>query len=34
MVEWCRNGPSYAAVRHLAVTEAQPTGAEAFDIRY
>jgi acylphosphatase len=34
MVEWCRNGPSYASVRQLAVTEAQLTGAEAFDIRY
>ena len=34
MVEWCRHGPSYAAVRHLAVIEAQPTGSEHFDIRY
>jgi acylphosphatase len=34
MVEWCRSGPSYAAVRDVAVTEAAPTGAGRFDIRY
>lgn len=34
MVEWCRQGPSYASVRHVAVTEARPTGATSFDIRY
>jgi acylphosphatase len=34
MVDWCRRGPSYAAVRGVAVTDAQPTGASAFDIRY
>jgi acylphosphatase len=34
MVEWCRHGPSYAAVRNVAVLEAQPTGAAAFDVRY
>jgi acylphosphatase len=34
MVDWCHRGPSYASVRHVAVTEAQPTGAAAFDIRY
>ena len=34
MVEWCGRGPSYASVRHVAVTEAAPTGAKAFDIRY
>ena len=34
MVEWCRQGPSYASVRDVAVTEAQPTGARGFDIRY
>jgi acylphosphatase len=34
MVEWCRHGPSYAAVRGVAVTEVQPTGASGFDIRY
>ena len=34
MVAWCREGPSYAAVRHVAVTEVPPTGASAFAIRY
>ena len=34
MVDWCHRGPSYASVRHVAVMEAQPTGAAAFDIRY
>jgi acylphosphatase len=34
MVAWCHQGPSYARVRHVAVTEAQPTGARSFDIRY
>jgi acylphosphatase len=34
LVEWVRHGPSYAAVRHVAVTEAQPAGTRAFDIRY
>jgi len=34
MVEWCGRGPSYASVRHVAVTEAAPTGAKTFDIRY
>jgi acylphosphatase len=34
MVEWCRHGPSYASVRHVAVTDAQPTGARRFDVRY
>jgi acylphosphatase len=34
MVRWCRNGPSYASVRNVAVTEAGPTGARGFDIRY
>ena len=34
MVSWCRRGPSYAAVRDVAVTEARPTGASDFQIRY
>jgi acylphosphatase len=34
LVAWCRHGPSYAAVRDVAVTEARPTGARAFDVRY
>jgi acylphosphatase len=34
MVAWCHQGPSYARVRHVAVTEVQPTGARSFDIRY
>jgi acylphosphatase len=34
MVEWCRHGPSYASVRHVAVLESQPTGAKSFDVRY
>ena len=34
MVEWCHHGPSYASVRHVAVTEARPIGSDAFDIAY
>ena len=34
MVDWCRHGPSYASVRDVAVTDARPTGARSFDIRY
>jgi len=34
VVDWLHRGPSYAAVRDVAVTEAAPTGADAFDIRY
>jgi acylphosphatase len=34
VVAWLHRGPSYAAVRDVAVTEAAPTGAERFDIRY
>jgi acylphosphatase len=34
LVDWCHRGPSYASVRHVAVTEARPTGAAEFAIRY
>ncbi len=34
MVAWCRRGPSSARVRDVAVTEARPTGATRFEIRY
>jgi acylphosphatase len=34
MVDWCRHGPSYASVRHVAVTQAGVTAAGTFDIRY
>jgi acylphosphatase len=34
MAEWCRHGPSYASVRNVSVTEAQPSGARRFDIRF
>jgi acylphosphatase len=34
MVAWCRNGPSYASVQHVAVRGVQPIGADRFDIRY
>jgi len=34
MVEWFRQGPSFASVRDVAVTEARPTGADSFGIRY
>ena len=34
MVEWCRHGPAYASVRSVAVTPAQPSGGDGFDIRY
>jgi acylphosphatase len=34
MVAWCHRGPSYASVRHVAVMDAQPTGAATFAIRH
>jgi acylphosphatase len=34
MVSWCRRGPSYAAVRDVAVTEARVTQASEFRVRY
>ena len=34
MVAWCRHGPSYASVRDVAVTDAHPSGATSFEIRY
>jgi acylphosphatase len=34
MVGWCGHGPSYAAVRDVAVSEARPTGSSRFEIRY
>ena len=34
LVAWCRHGPSYASVRHVAVTEARATGSAEFTIRY
>jgi acylphosphatase len=33
-VSWCRRGPASAVVRHVAVMEARPTGAQGFDVRY
>ncbi|HEX3930941.1 MAG TPA: acylphosphatase [Nocardioides sp.] len=34
LVDWCRQGPSSAVVRDVAVTDAAPTGADVFDVRY
>jgi acylphosphatase len=34
LVAWCRSGPSLARVSGVAVREASPTGAKAFETRY
>ena len=34
LVDWCRQGPSSAVVRDVAVIDAAPTGADSFDVRY
>jgi acylphosphatase len=34
LVDWCRTGPALARVSGVAVREASPTGATAFDVRY
>jgi acylphosphatase len=33
MVAWCRQGPGYAEVTDVTVTEVEPTGAADFAIR-
>jgi acylphosphatase len=33
LVDWCRQGPPYARVEHVTVTEVAPTGARGFDVR-
>jgi acylphosphatase len=32
MVAWCRRGPAYARVEHVAVTEVAPTGDAGFRV--
>jgi acylphosphatase len=34
LVGWCAHGPSYASVRHVAVTDARPLDVAGFTIRY
>ena len=34
LIDWCRTGPALARVSGVAVREASPTGATAFDVRY
>jgi acylphosphatase len=34
LVAWCRQGPSAAVVRDVAVTEGRPSGLTGFEIRY
>lgn len=30
MIDWCRKGPAWAAVRHVEVADEQPQGARGF----
>lgn len=34
MVDWCRSGPPSARVSRVEVTEVEPTGAAAFEVRF
>jgi acylphosphatase len=34
MVDWCRQGPSYARVERVTVTDVADTGDEEFRIRF
>ena len=34
LVEWCREGPRYAHVEAIDVTEVEETGATRFNLRY
>lgn len=34
LVEWCRRGPSYAHVTHVATMPAVVSGATGFTVRY
>jgi acylphosphatase len=33
LVEWCRQGPAYADVQDVAVSDAEPSGATGFAVR-